>query len=214
MNNTATAIKPRAIRLPTIAPAAAQTPAPSLTERIAAFFHTRGIAAYLVGGSVRDTLLGRQSADMDIAAQADDVSSTGRALADTLGGRYLRLHQDWQIARIILPPDSNPAHIDLTAIDGDIDSDLRRRDFTINAMALPLQDAAYADWDDCLIDPCGGLSDLRRGVVRMTSPAALREDPLRLLRGARLAAQLGFALDHDTAAAIRGDATRLTPRRP
>ncbi len=209
MNNTATAIKPRTIRLPAAAPA----PAPSLTERIAAFFRARGIAAYLVGGSVRDALLGRQSADMDIAAQAD-VTSAGQALADALGGRYLRLHQDWQIARVILPPDSHSAHIDLTAIDGDIDSDLRRRDFTINAMALPLQDTTYADWDDCLIDPCNGLSDLRGGIVRMTTPAALREDPLRLLRGARLAAQLGFAPDDDTSAAIRSDAARLTRAAP
>ena len=207
MNHTATATNPRTIRLP------AAAPAPSLTERIAAFFQARGIAAYLVGGSVRDTLLGRQSADMDIAAQAD-VASAGQALADALGGRYLRLHQDWQIARIILPPGSTPAHIDLTAIDGDIERDLRRRDFTINATALPLEYAEYADCDDCLIDPCGGLSDLRRCVVRMTSPAALREDPLRLLRGARLAAQLGFALDDATAAAIRGDADRLTRAAP
>ncbi len=211
MNNTATAIKPLTLDLPAIAPASA--PAPSLTERIAAFFHARGVAAYLVGGSVRDALLGRQSADMDIAAQAD-VASIGQALADAIGGRYLRLHQDWQIARIILPPGSNPAHIDLTAIDGDIERDLRRRDFTINAMALPLQDATYADWDDCLIDPCGGLRDLHSGIVRMTTSAALREDPLRMLRGARLAAQLGFALDDDTAAAIRRDAARLTHAAP
>ena len=216
MNNTATAIKPLTLDLPAIAPASTPTSAPSLTltERIAAFFRTRGIAAYLVGGSVRDALLGRQSADMDIAAQADDVASAGRALADTLGGRYLRLHQDWQIARVILPPSSSLAHIDLTAIDGDIERDLRRRDFTINAMALPLEYASQADCQDCLIDPCGGLRDLRRGVVRMTSQAALREDPLRLLRGARLAAQLGFALDDDTAAAIRRDATRLTRAAP
>ena len=209
MNHTATAIKPRTIRLP----AAAPKPAPSLRERIAAFFQARGIAAYLVGGSVRDTLLGRQSADMDIAAQAD-VAAAGQALADALGGRYLRLHQDWQIARIIPPPGSSLAHIDLTAIEGDIERDLRRRDFTINAMALPLQASEYADCDDCLIDPCGGLGDLRRGVVRMTSRAALREDPLRPLRGARLAAQLGFALDDTTAAAIRGDALRLTRAAP
>ena len=211
MNHIATATTMLTLRL--LNSTSESAPAPSLTERIAAFFHARGIAAYLVGGSVRDALLGRQSADMDIAAQAD-VASIGQALADAIGGRYLRLHQDWQIARIIPPPGSSLAHIDLTALDGDIDSDLRRRDFTINAMALPLQDAAYADWDDCLIDPCGGLGDLRRGIVRMTTPAALREDPLRLLRGARLATQLGFALDHDTSAAIRRDAAHITHAAP
>lgn len=213
---------PPTIGLPAAAPDPAPTPAPSLAERVAAFFQARGIAAYLVGGSVRDALLGNPAADMDIAAQAD-AASAGRALADALGGRYLRLHQDWQIARIIPPQGSRPAHIDLTAIDGDIERDLRRRDFTINAMALPLplQQAARAAQAACrdalpdyLIDPCGGLIDLGRGVVRMTSPAALREDPLRLLRGARLAAQLGFALDDDTAAAIRADAARIAHAAP
>ena len=191
-------------------------PAPSLTERITAFFRGRGVAAYLVGGSVRDGLLGRDAADMDIAVDGD-AASVGRALADALGGRYLRLSQDWQVSRVILPTGSGPAHIDLTTIDGDIERDLRRRDFTINAMALPMQYAgqvARDDCADCLIDPCGGMSDLGRGVVRMTSAAALREDPLRALRGARFAAQLGFALDGDTAAAIRRQAARVTDAAP
>lgn len=190
------------------------TTAPSLAERIAAFFRERGVAAYLVGGSVRDVLLGRDAADMDVAADGDVAASVGRALADELGGRYLRLSQDWQVARIILPQGSRPAHIDLTAIDGDIERDLRRRDFTINAMALPLQYAGQADCAGWLIDPRGGLGDLGRGVVRMTSAAALREDPLRPLRGARLVAQLGFALEDDTAAAIRGQAARVTDAAP
>lgn len=216
-HNTATATKPRKLRLHNTAIAPMTTPAPSLAERIAAFFGERGIAAYLVGGSVRDALLGRDAADMDVAADGDVAASVGRALADALGGRYLRLSQDWQVARIILPQGNGPAHIDLTAIDGDIERDLRRRDFTINAMALPMQYAgqiARADCPEFLIDSCGGLGDLRRGVVRMTSAAALREDPLRGLRGARLAAQLGFALDGDTAAAIRRQAGRVTDAAP
>lgn len=214
MNQTAIAITPRTLRLPDAAPIAALMP--SLTERIAAFFQGRGVAAYLVGGSVRDGLLGRDAADMDIAVDAD-AAAVGRALADEIGGRYLRLSQDWQVSRIIMPQGSRPAHIDLTAIDGDIERDLRRRDFTINAMALPLQYAgqvARADCPDCLIDPCGGLGDLGRGVVRMTSAEALREDPLRPLRGARLAAQLGSAPDDDTAAAIRSQAARVTDAAP
>lgn len=213
MNHIATATKPRKLRLHNTAIASMPTPAPSLTERIAAFFRERGLAAYLVGGSVRDALLGRDAADMDVAADGD-VAMAGRGLADALGGRYLRLSQDWQVSRIILPPGSRPAHIDLTAIDGDIERDLRRRDFTINAMALPLQHAGQADCAEFLIDPRGGLGDLGRGVVRMTSAEALGEDALRGLRGARFADQLGFALDDDTAAAIRRQAARVTDAAP
>ena len=211
MNQTAIATTPRTLRLPDAAHM--PTPAPSLTERIAAFFRARGVAAYLVGGSVRDALLGRDAADMDIAVDGD-AASVGGALADALGGRYLRLSQDWQVSRIILPSGSGPAHIDLTAIESDIERDMRRRDFTINAMALPLQRAGQADCRDFLIDPRGGLRDLRRGVVRMTSAAALEEDAVRPLRGARFVAQLGFALDDDTAAAMRRQAARVTDAAP
>ena len=188
-------------------------PLSPLMKPIAAFFRAKGVSAYLVGGAVRDALMGRRADDIDIVAQSES-HAVGRDLADALGGRCLRLHDDWEIARVILPPECGVAHIDLTTAAGGIEQDLRRRDFTVNAIALPIEAATRADYRRFVVDPCGGMQDLRRGIVRMTSPNALREDALRLLRGARFAAQFGFAIDHETAAVIRQDAPLISAVAP
>lgn len=188
-------------------------PLPPLMKPIADFFRAKGISAYLVGGAVRDALMGHRADDIDIVAQSDALA-VGRDLANALGGLCLRLHDDWEIARVILPLECGAAHIDLTTPADSIEQDLRRRDFTINAMALPIEAAARADYRRFVLDPCGGIQDLRRGIVRMISPNALREDALRLLRGARFAAQFDFALDHDTAAVIRQDAPLIITAAP
>lgn len=188
-------------------------PLSPLMKPIAAFFRANGVSAYLVGGAVRDTLMGRRADDIDIVAQSE-AAAIGGELANALGGRCLRLHDDWEVARVILPPECDAAHIDLTTPAGGIEQDLRCRDFSINAMALPIEAVARADYRRFVLDPCGGMRDLRRGVVRMTSPNALREDALRLLRGARFAAQFGFAIDDNTAAVIRQGAPLVTTAAP
>ncbi|GBD13520.1 Multifunctional CCA protein [bacterium HR24] len=164
----------------------------------------RGVRAYLVGGAVRDALLGREPRDLDLAVDADPAV-LGPALAREVGGSYFLLAAD--TARLFLRDGS--AVVDLHALRGSIEEDLRRRDYTIDAMAVPLE-AAAAD-DLCPIDPLGGREDLRRRQVRLVSPAALEEDPLRLLRGPRLAAELDFSLEEATADDIRRRAG-LLPR--
>lgn len=100
--------------------------------------------------------------------------------------------------------------VDLVTCGGDLEAELRRRDLTINAMALPLALAARGCWEtEELVDPTGGLADLRAGLVRATSPHSLADDPLRVLRVARFAAVLGFRVDPGTARQARVEAAHL-----
>lgn len=189
------------------------TALPSLAKPLAHFFQAKGIEAYLVGGVIRDSLLGRDAHDIDISVQGD-AAHIGKELADALGGRCIRLHDDWEIVRIVLAGDVRERYVDLTPSITNIKQDLMRRDFSINAMALPIQ-AAFSDkpWGGVL-DPCDAMQDLRDGIIRMTSPDVFGEDALRLMRAPRLAAQLGFTLDEQTASVISQQAPFLNTAAP
>jgi tRNA nucleotidyltransferase/poly(A) polymerase len=152
--------------------------------------------AYLVGGCVRDLLLGRVPADYDVAVTGDP-SISAQALAAAVGGRVIELGRAefrlWRVAA---------AHriIDLTpAAGGSIAADLRLRDFTVNALAIDTATGA-------IIDVGGGRGDLAAGIIRMVAASAFKADPVRLLRAFRFAAGLGFAIEPLTLAAIRREA--------
>ena len=154
--------------------------------------------AYLVGGALRDALLGRPIRDLDIAVAAP-AREVGPELARQLGGHYFPWGQHG-MGRVLLPFRGETLQVDLHPLQGPIEEDLRSRDYTIDAMALPLQQ--WEGPDGAIIDPLGGLDDLQQGLVRLTSPQALTEDPIRLLRGVRLACELGFRLEEETARLI------------
>ena len=161
---------------------------------------------YLVGGSLRDALLGRSVADLDLSV-ASDSPELARALADRLGGHFVLLDAERGIARVVL--DEGPVRtIDIAPLRGDIHADLAERDFTVDALAAPIEGLA-AGTAVALIDPHGGVADLEDGVIRLVSEQALVDDPLRLLRAVRLAAQLDFRLTPETADAIRRHAGRI-----
>ena len=190
-----------------------------LLRALAEFFAARSVTAYLAGGSLRDALLGRQPGDIDIAVGGDAIA-LGRELADATGGAFVSLNEAHATARVVLPEESANGvkaprpHVDLTSFEGDIAQDLARRDFTIDALALPLADATgEAAWDG-LVDPLGGLTDLTAGTIRPASDRVFRDDPVRLMRGVRLAAQLGFTLDDDAYRLIQRDAHLLTTVAP
>jgi poly(A) polymerase len=159
---------------------------PELFERVRLALPA-GLSVYLVGGAVRDILLSKPTNDLDFAL-AGDVLNLSRRLADKLKGAYFPLDQERDTARIVLiAEDGSRQKLDLAALRGsDIESDLKGRDFTINAMAVAL------DEPQKLLDPCGGGADLRARVLRACSVTSLKDDPLRILRGIRLAA--GFNL--------------------
>ncbi|MEB3259966.1 MAG: CCA tRNA nucleotidyltransferase [Cyanobacteriota bacterium] len=147
----------------------------------------------LVGGAVRDGLLGRlgERPDLDLVVPVDGLALTGR-LARELGGTAVVLDRERSIGRLVVKGWT----IDLARQQGEsLVADLARRDFTINALALTLPLEGQLP---VLVDPLAGLEDLRQRQLRAIAEANLLDDPLRLLRGLRLAAELGFGLTPET----------------
>jgi tRNA nucleotidyltransferase (CCA-adding enzyme) len=157
-------------------------------------------AACLVGGSVRDALLDRHSEylDLDFVLPSQAVE-TAQAIARHYRAGFVLLDPERQIARVVF--DQGTADFALQ-VGSSLESDLRRRDFTVNAIA-------YNPHTRQLLDPLEGYQDLQKKRLRMVSPANLAEDPLRLLRAYRQAAQLSFSLDPETQQVIRQLAAQL-----
>jgi poly(A) polymerase len=159
-----------------------------------------GADAWIVGGAVRDALLGRAVTDADVAL-AGDVRRAARRVARETGGAPFPLSDAFGAWRVVARDHS--WQIDLVPLQGDsIESDLALRDFTINAMAEHVAGGPR-------IDPHGGAGDLAARCVRMVSEPALEADPLRTLRAARIAAELGFEVEPATVAAVRAHAGGL-----
>ena len=175
-----------------------ETQAHSLLSQLSDFLKGQGVHAYLVGGFVRDVLLGRDTADIDIAITAD-VLKMGPRIAALLRGKFILLDEVNKIGRIILKDWT----IDLASFIGKIEDDLARRDFTIDAMAVDLKQLTSAGSQDTrLIDPHGGRLDLDLGIIKMVTDTAFQDDPVRLLRAVRLASELGFTIERRTEAEI------------
>ena len=153
----------------------------------------RDTPAWLVGGGVRDLLLGRFTVDLDFAVDGDALR-VARHLADRLGGYYYILDKQRGTGRVILEEESGQRRIlDFACLRGpDINSDLWARDFTINAFAINLRDPAQ--W----LDPTGGSNDLKRKLLRACSPNAVADDPIRALRAVRLTTELDLRMEPKT----------------
>ncbi len=158
---------------------------------------------YLVGGAVRDLLLGRGRSDIDLVVVGDAAE-----LGAELGGEVVA-HERFATAKVRLDghevdvaaarAESYPRPGALPEVEpaGDIEADLARRDFTVNAMAVPLQGEAR------LIDPHGGRADLESGLLRVLHSRSFADDPTRALRAARYAARFGFELEKKTGTLLR-----------
>ena len=179
-----------------------ESPTGEVLVRVEDFLTAQGIEAYLVGGLVRDVLLGRETADTDLAVSADALDVAAK-VALALGGRYVLLDRENGIGRVVL---GDKTCLDLSTFDEDIEKDLARRDFTINAMAVNLHRIIKGTADIELIDPFKGREDLRRGVIRTVSENVFAADAARLLRAVRIAAELGFKIDGLTEILIQHDA--------
>ena len=158
-------------------------------------------AAWVVGGTVRDELLERPVTDVDVAV-AGDPEAAARALAAELRGPVFQLSERFGAWRVL--DRRTGTSYDVSALQGEtIAEDLARRDFSVNAMARPVTGGE-------ILDPEGGRRDLESRTLRVLSPAAYEADPLRALRLARLAAELGFAPDAETERITRAAAGRVT----
>ena len=151
-------------------------------------------STYLVGGAVRDAFLGRKGTYLDLDFVVPEKSvEIAKKIAHHYQAGFIVLDEVRQIARVVFPQGT----LDFALQEGStLDTDLRRRDFTINAIAYNFRQQET-------IDPLGGIQDLEKGIIRMISPDNLQDDPLRLLRAYRQAAQLGFDIDLETREQIR-----------
>ena len=176
-----------------------QPSASSLLTRVNQFLTEQGIKSYLIGGLVRDMRLGRDTADIDIAVSADALEIAPK-VATALGGKYVLLDEVNRIGRVVLSSKDTKWELDFSTIEGSIEQDLARRDFTIDAMAIELETAFQSP---VLIDPFQGFDDLRQGIIRVVAETAFPSDPVRLLRAVRLAAELDFRIESQTETLIQ-----------
>lgn len=177
------------------------------TDTLLPLLTAHPFAVYLVGGAVRDAVLGRDCRDFDFAV-ADQAVRLAFRVGDALDCPAYVLDRERDIGRVVLD-NADQTTLDfarLRAADGaptdDVVRDLTARDFTLNAMAIPIA-AATATAADHVIDPTGGLADLQAGVLRMTYPGAPAADPVRVLRAARLVRQFDLRIDAETETAVR-----------
>ena len=174
---------------------------PELTRQLPA-----GQPCYLVGGALRDWLLGRCAADFDFTTP-DDPTPLAKRWADATGGRWFMLDDERAYSRVVLRSAAGILTYDFTPFRGpDLLADLALRDFTINSLALCLN-AASADWR--LLDPLGGAADLAARRLRPCAVENLASDPLRVIKGVRHAVTLELTIEPAAAVALRAAAAGL-----
>ncbi len=188
------------------------------------YFSERQREAYLVGGSVRDILLGEPCVDWDIVTDGD-AAGLARVLADRLGGYYAHLHD--KASRVVVKGEEQEIVFDVAPFKGSsLEEDLRLRDFTVNAMAAPLDEAVrwFEMGDDGrpdagrpqgsplhldIVDPLHGAADVKARCLKAVDDGVFRDDPLRLLRAVRLRMRYGLHVDEWTEGLMRRDAALL-----
>jgi poly(A) polymerase len=161
---------------------------------------------FVVGGWVRDGLLGKPSRDIDFVVAGDGMEAA-RKIAQATGGRFVTLDNINRVGRVVLVDNNKVENriLDFASMIGEaIEVDLSRRDFTIDAIAIyPM---AKREEGIGIIDPYQGRDDLEKRIIRATAKTVFSDDPIRLLRAVRLAAQLNFKIDDITEKTIRQDA--------
>jgi putative nucleotidyltransferase with HDIG domain len=177
-----------------------------------------GVKTYLIGGFVRDKLIGRDTKDADIVCVGDGIELAQRvasafqppppvAFFKNFGTAQIKL-EGWEIEFVgarkeSYHPDSRKPEV----FAGSLQDDQLRRDFTINAMAISLNEADYGN----LIDPFEGIKDLEKKIIKTPLDPAktFSDDPLRMMRAARFSSQLGFGLDEETARSMQEESPRI-----
>lgn len=176
---------------------------PEQMQQLRPIFRRHDQPVHLVGGAVRDALLGRRIKDLDFVVPADAIRLAFK-VANSLKLPAYILDRERDTGRVILA--DGETTLDFARYRGDnLLDDLRFRDFTINAMALPVAARSQAS----IIDPCQGQVDLQAGLIRLTHPSAIEEDPVRAMRAARHAAELDFNVEDAARDAARVSATQL-----
>ena len=190
-----------------------------LLERAGRVSSQHGVALYLVGGAVRDAMLGRQTIDLDLSMVSADPAFAS-VLAQGLNGQVVASSQfgtsKLQIGGIVIDlamarseTYAHPGALPSVA-PGSIDEDLARRDFSVNAMAIALSIGTESShtWGD-LFDPFDGQGDLQRRLIKVLHPESFVDDATRILRAVRYVGRLGFQLETSTGQFLRRDISYL-----
>lgn len=185
----------------------------TLLSNIANLAESLSMSCYLVGGSVRDLLLGRPINDLDVIVEGDAIA-LGKELVEAFGGKVTP-HFKFRTAFWHVPNSEHVIDLITARIEtykkpgalpmvapSTIEEDLRRRDFTINAMALRLDSKGMGE----VLDPLDGGTDLERGVIRVLHPNSFLDDPTRIFRAIRYEARYGFSIEPETLGLINSDA--------
>ncbi len=207
---------------------------PATLAEIAHLLASQGRQGYIVGGFIRDWLLGRKTNDIDIAVSGAAIA-VAHEVAREIRGKFVLLDEANQIARVVVIEAKQPnkesrgaeRHFDFSTFSPDIESDLARRDFTINAIALEVSQFATGDttvatvsremarffaegrFSQKLVDPFSGQEDLRNKIVRAVGQQIFESDAARLLRAVRLAAELDFAIEPETESLVRSSSQAI-----
>jgi len=181
-------------------------PASDVLISLAEFAAQENAQLYLVGGTVRDLILGKEVEDLDFAV-AGNAFDFARKFADAAGASFVPLDEERDTVRVVFSKGrfQNCPYMDFSGIRGaNITEDLAVRDFTINAMAVDLSQIVNTSAHEVeVIDPWGGADDLDRGLIRLVSAQSIADDPIRMLRAYRFAATLGFTVNDETSAIIQ-----------
>ena len=176
----------------------------AILSRLRDFLAQRHIEAYIVGGLVRDLVMGRETMDIDIAV-AGDALAVGPEIAVYLKAHCVVLDNENGVVRLLPQKEgqetSEKWQIDVATLQGNLAQDLARRDFTIDALAIELTKLVLSSKDRieaAVIDPFDGLGDIQRKLIRAVSPQVFQNDAIRLLRAMRLVADLGFTIEAQT----------------
>jgi poly(A) polymerase len=182
-----------------------RSPLPSehlkILKPVRQFAKARKLDLYLVGGILRDVLLGRfkQNPDIDFCLKKGAINF-GRALCARLKCGFVVLDKEHGACRLVKIIEDKTYTLDFTDFRGrDLKDDLLHRDFTINALALKLDKVfSLKNIEEEIIDPYSGIKDLRKKIIKVVCNAAFTEDPLRILRAFSLSCVLGFKIDNGT----------------
>ncbi len=181
----------------------------TVLTRLQTFLSAHNIRAFIVGGYIRDGILGKTSHDIDLTVPGNAIH-TARQIAGFMGGKFVLLDEFHQVARVVLMQNEKRWHLDFAAMRGSIEDDLAKRDFTIDAIAVcPDQLEAGLNEVEC-IDPLDGIGDLERKLIRVTNDSVFQDDPIRLLRAFRLAAEFGFSIESQTEILIERDSKLIS----
>ncbi len=172
-----------------------------IVKALRQFFQNKNEHAYIVGGYLRDCMLGIHSTDIDVVVSKGKARVLAHDFADTINGYFVELDNTNNIYRVVF--ENKLDYVDFAdCVGNSIEEDLKRRDFTINAIAYDLT-------NNCIVDTCNGQEDIKKSIIREISEENITDDPIRILRAFRFQSILGFELSNELKNVIKEHATLL-----